>query len=363
MASNSALSTMPSLLDLCCAAVDRLLIINLDNALDVLQYAQTHDLEPLAQRAKTFIRNSWTGLSARHTADNLRFVVGQEEYEAMAQEADAISRAVDRLRLTGTVVVPSTSGPDLNAAPVLSPRHTASSKQAVPALSTPRRGWRFPAAATTTELCAKCGKAVYAAERLSPVSGLVWHAACFRCDQCSCKLTIQSSELGDEGGVPLCKAHFAQRRSAAGGCAACSRVLSPREAGPGSGGGSAASAPGTSGAHKPEAEAGASGLSSAAVAAHEATNRMIMEHRRAWGGGHCVRCNRAVYAMERQLARTHRGDELVYHKACFRCEDCRTLLRTDNWEMYGDAEALEAGAGALVCRVHFAARVQLEALS
>lgn len=346
---------VPSLLDLCCAAVDRLLIINLDNALDVLQYAHTHDLEPLTERATAFIRKSWAGLTTRHTAPNLCAVLGRKEYETMAKEADDISRAVARLRLTGTVVAASNSAIDLNGAQVLSPSSPASSMQAATAASTPRRGWRPPAAAVATEKCVKCGKAVYSAERISPVSGLVWHAACFRCDECSCKLTIQSFELGAGGGVPLCKAHFAQRRSAAGGCTPCARVPSPR--GPiGSG-----STPGTSVAPESGAEAGASGMSSTALAAHAATNRMILEHRRAWGGGACVRCGRAVYAMERQLARTHRGDELVYHKSCFRCEDCRTLLRTDNWEVYGSAEALEAGGGALVCRVHFAARVQLEA--
>ncbi|EOD08238.1 hypothetical protein EMIHUDRAFT_243015 [Emiliania huxleyi CCMP1516] len=88
--------------------------------------------------------------------------------------------------------------------------------------------------------------------------------------------------------------------------------------------------------------------------------QMIDEHRRAWGGSHCVRCAKPVYAMERQLARTHRGDNLIFHKACFRCEDCGTLLRPDSWEVHGDAAALEAGRGALLCRVHFAARVQAE---
>ncbi|EOD05197.1 hypothetical protein EMIHUDRAFT_246971 [Emiliania huxleyi CCMP1516] len=55
-----------------------------------------------------------------------------------------------------------------------------------------------------------------------------------------------------------------------------------------------------------------------------------------------------VYAMERQLARTHRGDNLIFHKACFRCEDCGTLLRPDSWEVHGDAAALDAGRGALL---------------
>jgi hypothetical protein len=348
-----------SLLDLCCAAVDRLLIINLDNALDALQYARTHDLEPLTHRATAFIRQSWAGLSERHTAANLCTVLGREEYEAMAKEADEIVRAVARLRLTGTVVDPSNAPLDINGAQVLSCSSTASSQQAATAPSTPRRGWRPPAAAANTQNCVKCDKAVYAAERLSPVAGLAWHAACFRCDECSRKLTIQSFELGGEGRVPLCKAHFAQRRSAAGGCTPCARMPSPRDAGVV--GGRATTS--TSRAPQTETEAGASEMSHTALAAHAATTRMIQEHRRAWGGGHCVRCARAVYAMERQLARTHRGDALVYHKSCFRCEDCSTLLRADNWEMYGNAETLEAGGGALVCRVHFAARVQLEAQS
>ena len=58
---------VPSLLDMCCQAVDRLLIINLDNALDVLQYGRTHNLAALTTRGIAFIRSSWTGVCARHS--------------------------------------------------------------------------------------------------------------------------------------------------------------------------------------------------------------------------------------------------------------------------------------------------------
>ena len=139
--------------------------------------------------------------------------------------------------------------------------------------------------------------------------------------------------LSSDDGAPLCRPHAAQRRAAAGG-----------SYGGGGGGGASKPVP----------------MSRAALAVHEAACQMIDEHRRAWGGSHCVRCAKPVYAMERQLARTHRGDNLIFHKACFRCEDCGTLLRPDSWEVHGDAAALEAGRGALLCRVHFAVRVQAE---
>ena len=340
---------VPPLLSLCLDAVERLLIINLDNALDVLQYGRTHDLFPLEQRASAFIRQSWAGIAKRHSADDLATVLGQATYEAMAKEAEEIKQTVDRLRLRGMVLdSPSPAAKDGTITVVAQTSIQPATRST--ASTTPRRGWRPP---VTAEKCVRCEKTVYAAERLSPAAGLVWHAPCFRCDQCSCKLNIQSYEFGAEG-EPLCKPHFAQRRNALGGCIASPRVNSPRPA-PADG-----IAAVTAGANGDGNALGGEALSSVAVAAHEATSRMILEHRRAWGGGHCFRCGRAVYAMERQLARTHRGDNMVFHKSCFRCEDCNTLLRADNWEVFGDALTLEAGGGALVCRVHFSARSQRE---
>ena len=293
------MSSVPTLVALCCQAVDRLLIINLDNALDVLQYGRTHDLPTLADRATAFIRSSFVGLCARHPAADLEAVLGLKEYLAMSKEATEIGEGVSRLRLLGTVV-------DTPSKPTAGRDETTPRRQ--PSASTPRRGWQAPAA-TASEKCAKCGKTVYAAERLSPVSGLVWHATCFRCDDCACKLTVNSFEIGSDFNVPLCKPHFAQRRSAAGGLGLGGHP-SPR--GGADVAGSAEGAPSSlQGAPK--------GLSGAGDSAHETACRVIEEHRRAWGGNHCFRCSRAVYAVERQLARTHRGDDMVFHKACFRC--------------------------------------------
>ena len=62
----------------------------------------------------------------------------------------------------------------------------------------------------------------------------------------------------------------------------------------------------------------------------------------------CVRCLKNVYHMERQDARAHGGDVLTFHKACFRCADCNTLLGPNNWEL--------CPRGELCCRVHYTAR-------
>jgi len=59
-------------------------------------------------------------------------------------------------------------------------------------------------------------------------------------------------------------------------------------------------------------------------------------------GESCERCGKAVFAMERIT-----GNRLVFHKTCFRCAACSTLLRPGNWELDG---------GTLLCRAHYLAR-------
>jgi hypothetical protein len=73
----------------------------------------------------------------------------------------------------------------------------------------------------------------------------------------------------------------------------------------------------------------------------------------------CERCGKKVYANERQDAMAHRSRRLlVFHKACFRCIDCNTLLRGNNFELFLADDAAE-GSEALCCRTHFMARRSL----
>merc|ERR1712167_450825 len=58
------------------------------------------------------------------------------------------------------------------------------------------------------------------------------------------------------------------------------------------------------------------------------------------GGDKCHRCSKSVFANERALA-----DDLVFHKSCFRCAECATMLRQNNWEL--------SPGGVLLCKTHY----------
>ena len=62
----------------------------------------------------------------------------------------------------------------------------------------------------------------------------------------------------------------------------------------------------------------------------------------------CVRCGKNVYAMEKRTARSHDGDQQVYHDKCFRCAECNTLLRNNNFELLDGVT--------LLCKAHFLSR-------
>jgi hypothetical protein len=61
------------------------------------------------------------------------------------------------------------------------------------------------------ELCTKCGKTVYAAERAT-AQGKVYHTDCMRC--VSCKVKLGNTFCADDLGTLFCKAHFMQSSSA-----------------------------------------------------------------------------------------------------------------------------------------------------
>ena len=76
---------IPTLHSLCCDLVSTC-VINLENVLDIVQWAQTHNIPQLVQRSEVFISNSFAGVLATHDAEELRRVLGGDTYEAMALE-------------------------------------------------------------------------------------------------------------------------------------------------------------------------------------------------------------------------------------------------------------------------------------
>tara|TARA_R110002050_G_scaffold70543_7_gene152032 strand:- start:584 stop:880 length:297 start_codon:yes stop_codon:yes gene_type:complete len=55
------------------------------------------------------------------------------------------------------------------------------------------------------EKCHKCGKTVYAVEKLN-ILDKTWHKWCFKCATCDMTLTMKNYSA--TGGVPYCKAHY-----------------------------------------------------------------------------------------------------------------------------------------------------------
>eukprot|EP00007_Cunea_sp_BSH-02190019_P009384 CAMPEP_0174232474 /NCGR_PEP_ID=MMETSP0417-20130205/2751_1 /TAXON_ID=242541 /ORGANISM="Mayorella sp, Strain BSH-02190019" /LENGTH=155 /DNA_ID=CAMNT_0015310537 /DNA_START=93 /DNA_END=557 /DNA_ORIENTATION=- len=56
-----------------------------------------------------------------------------------------------------------------------------------------------------TQKCHKCGKTVYAVEKLN-ILDKTWHKWCFKCD--TCQMTLTMKNYSAVGGVPYCKAHY-----------------------------------------------------------------------------------------------------------------------------------------------------------
>lgn len=65
------------------------------------------------------------------------------------------------------------------------------------------------------ERCAKCARAVYAAERVS-VAGRILHSECFRCAHCNKRLDLSGWVLDKGPGELLCQVHHGQRIKASG---------------------------------------------------------------------------------------------------------------------------------------------------
>ena len=237
------------------------------------------------------------------------------------------------------------------------------------------------------EKCAVCFKTVYQAER-TLADGRPFHHACVRCVTCACKLSLSSFERIEDGRL-YCKAHFMQQwleRSSG----AATQLGAPIPAAP-----ATSSADGQGGAATSSSAAAGGDLrmqgvtldmnlgmnlgsrsnpssGSAAPAEVPAPPPMcrigptfhapVAPSVGSWVASQtvcCERCGKKVYANERQDAMAHRSHRLlVFHRACFRCIDCNTLLRGNNFELFLADDAAE-GSEVLCCRTHFMARRSL----
>lgn len=352
---------VPSLRDLCLRLVSES-IINLDNAVCVLGWAKLHCFDVLAGRADKFVIESFGVLRERHSREELEYALGGEAFATLDKEQAHIAQSVARNRQLGSVISgPATATPSAvigiqqpsslraraqsEAPPFSRPQASlssssslssaASSSSTAAPVRTPRRSFGGGG-----EKCAICQKTVYQAEKLA-THGVCYHISCFRCATCSCKLTVSSFER-DEAGKLYCKTHFMQDflKNARGSATHLGAPIPPPPAP--SAASSSADAAASSVAEARRKGLVSLGMSPAAPVAPSVGSWVASQNVQ------CTRCSKTVYAMERQDARSHNGDTLVFHKACFRCADCNTLLRPNNWELFDES--------VLCCQTHFQAR-------
>ena len=167
------------------------------------------------------------------------------------------------------------------------------------------------------EPCDACGKTVYLAERVL-ANRCTFHKGCLKCSTCGKKLTVSDWFL--EGTTIYCKAHLLHKRKS-----------EPEVAGR------------TDASHSSAAVAATVAAPSTTSAPAAGAAAPCRPRGMSFGGGgeRCCRCEKTVYAAERATA-----DGGVWHKNCFRCTTCGTLLGPSGWG--------KDAAGALYCHSHHA---------
>ena len=207
----------------------------------------------------------------------------------------------------------------------------------------PRAPPKFKPVGPPKETCTTCSGTVYAAEK-TVVRSRIFHVTCLKCTDCGKKLTPGTVELDAESRI-FCKIHFQQRQMsgqltvAAGGSAALEVA-----------GGSNVIA---SDLGERYAQTKENAQSSAAGGAFG--DQQWQQGAKAMA---CKKCGQTVYDAEKMQVEWNRKGKpntQIYHKACFRCLDCNSLLRAGQYEMCPTCD--EPPRADLVCKAHFAERL------
>lgn len=105
--SGSASHDVPSLETLCLHLIcdsDQAMCLNLDNCLDVLDFARLHGFHPLLAKAERFVRGTYRGLRATHPRSELEAALGADLFNELEREADATEKTLSRYKQIGAVV-------------------------------------------------------------------------------------------------------------------------------------------------------------------------------------------------------------------------------------------------------------------
>jgi hypothetical protein len=211
------------------------------------------------------------------------------------------------------------------------------------AASEPKPKKAFVAVGPPKETCTVCSGTVYAAEK-AIVRSRIFHVTCLKCSDCGKKLNAGSVELDAENKI-FCNVHFTQRKMS-GSLTIASGNQAAVEA---AGGSNIVS--GDMGERFEETKANATtSLTGAAF--------NDMSWQKAAKKDACKKCGDTVYLaekMEGEWKRKGKDNKQLYHKACFRCVDCNTLLQAGQYEMCPIADEPRPKAD-LLCRRHHSER-------
>lgn len=146
---------VPSLHSLCCELIGSC-VINLENALDVLYFANSHNIQPLVLRTERFVRDSWKGMREKHERAAVVEVIGAEMYDALEREHAELVSGVRKIKLLGTVLQESQPAMTAQGQPAKVTASVTTSRAKLPAR-------RFGGGGTK---CSLCQKTVYPAEQV-----------------------------------------------------------------------------------------------------------------------------------------------------------------------------------------------------
>ena len=114
-------NVVPSLKTLCSRLfLDRsVLVLNLENVLDVHEFASLHAFPELWQRTEAFVRESFGGLRSKHSIETLRAALGSELFDGLNQEHEAVAKKIQFNKRVGAVMEETTPSEALPSAPVI----------------------------------------------------------------------------------------------------------------------------------------------------------------------------------------------------------------------------------------------------
>lgn len=165
------------------------------------------------------------------------------------------------------------------------------------------------------EPCASCSKTVYPAEKVA-AGKAVWHKDCFACGSCAKKLSLHSYRLDRTTNTPFCPAHLpAEDRGDRASPVSKLTPAAPAAASP------AGAAPATAAPASPAPAVPSAAAAIQTQGGSPSAPRLISEKRTmSFGGGgeKCATCNKTAYAAEQIPAQGR-----IFHRACFRCTECR----------------------------------------